>query len=130
MGGSLAAMVMATAPSPIRAAPLAASYSPAPVFVTSALSGAVEWRALGEGGRDQLFRVLSTADVRDFPAPPLADCAVLVGAEGDGYVPRDATEAIHHHWPGSQMRWVNAGHATLLFRHKDVLVEAIADAMV
>ncbi|NNC75857.1 MAG: alpha/beta hydrolase family protein [Acidimicrobiia bacterium] len=130
MGGSLAALVAATAPHPVRAAPLAASYSPAPVFVYGALSGAVEWIALGPDGRDKLFKVLSTADVRDFPAPPLADRAVLAGANGDGYVPRDATEAIHRHWPGSQMRWFDAGHATLMLRRKELLVEAIADAMV
>ncbi|MBT8214591.1 MAG: alpha/beta hydrolase family protein [Acidimicrobiia bacterium] len=130
MGGSLAAMVAATAPQPVRTAPLAASYSPAPVFVHGAISGAIAWDALGPDGPDKLFQVLATADVRDFPAPPLADRAVLVGAESDGYVPRDATEAIHHHWPGSEMRWVDAGHATLLVRRKDLLAEAIADAMV
>lgn len=130
MGGSLAAITAATAPIPVRAAPLAASYSPAPVFTGGALERAVAWDALGPGGRERLYDVLATADVRTHPPPPLAGRAVLVGADRDGYVPVEATTAIHTHWAGSELRWRSAGHATLLLRRKDDLVDAIADAMV
>lgn len=127
MGGSLAALVGATAPVPVRCAPLAASYSPAPVFLDGAIAGAVAWDAIGD--RERLREVLSTASLLVFPPPPEASSAVLVGAERDGFVPRAATEAIHDHWRGSELRWEDAGHASLMYRRLDTLTTAVVDAL-
>jgi pimeloyl-ACP methyl ester carboxylesterase len=59
------------------------------------------------------------------PAPPHTATAVIVGGTKDGYIPRRAVERLHAHWPGSDLRWLPAGHATMIWRHKDSLVDAI-----
>ena len=60
--------------------------------------------------------------------PPHAAAAVLTAATIDGFVPTSAVLALHRHWPGSEMAWVRAGHATLLWRHKDRMAEGIVRA--
>ena len=50
---------------------------------------------------------------------------MIVGARRDGYIPAEAVEALHDHWPGSELRWINAGHATMIWRKKEALVDAI-----
>lgn len=129
MGGNLAALVSASLPFGVATAPLAASHSPAPVFCDGVLRGAIAWRALG--GRDrtaELREVLDQVSVLGAPPLPHHRGAVLVAARRDGYVPADATLALARHWEGSELRWVDAGHATLLWRHRPVLADAIADA--
>ena len=34
-------------------------------------------------------------------------------------------QAVHRHWPGSEMEWVNGGHGSLLWFHRDRLVDAV-----
>ena len=58
------------------------------------------------------------------PRPHTA-AAVVVGGLGDGYIPQSAVTDLHDHWPGSQLRWIDAGHATMIRRHKPALVDAI-----
>jgi hypothetical protein len=53
---------------------------------------------------------------------------VLLAGTRDGFVPTSAVQAIHRHWAGSKMRWVNAGHATLLFTKRDLMVETIVES--
>ena len=43
-------------------------------------------------------------------------------------VPATATEALHAHWPGSELRRIPGGHATLLWFHKGAFATAIADS--
>lgn len=130
MGGNMSALVSATMPFPVATAPLAASYSPSPVYLDGALRGGIAWEALG--GRSsvepKLREALLTASVLDVPAPDHSRHAVLVSARSDGYVPTSTTEALHAHWPGSELRWVSGGHATLLWFHKGALTTAIADS--
>ncbi|MEN8112791.1 MAG: alpha/beta hydrolase family protein [Actinomycetota bacterium] len=129
MGGNIAALVSSTMPFPVATAPLAASYSPSPVYLDGALRGGIAWDALGgEHVEPQLRAALLRASVLDRPAPDHARSAVLVAARSDGYVPPQATRALHEHWPGSELRWVGGGHATLLWFHKDALATAIADS--
>jgi alpha-beta hydrolase superfamily lysophospholipase len=128
MGGSLAATVGATMPYPIALAPLAAAHAPNSVFVAGVLRSSVAWEALGPSGAIRLFDELSRPSVLRIDPGPATTTAVLVGATRDGFVPAEATEAIHSHWPGADMRWIDAGHATLLWRHLKALVAAIGDA--
>ena len=128
MGGSLAATVAATLDLPIAVAPLAAAHAPAPVFTSGVLRNAVAWDALGPDGRERLTEVLLRPSLLRLPPSPPTRCAVLVAASGDGFVAPAATKAIHEHWPGSELRVVRAGHATLLWRHVDILVSATAHA--
>lgn len=130
MGGNIAALVSSTMSFPVATAPLAASYSPAPVYLDGALRGGIDWAALGgkSSAEPRLRETLLRASVLDRPAPDHARHAVLVAARSDGYVPPATTRALHEHWPGSELRWVGAGHATLLWMHKGALAEAIEDS--
>jgi len=130
MGGNIAALVSSTLPFPVATAPLAASYSPAPVYLDGALRGGIDWAALGgeSSAAPRLREMLLRASVLDRPAPAHARHAVMVSARSDGYVPPAATRALHAHWPGSELRWVGGGHATLLWMHKGALATAIEDS--
>jgi hypothetical protein len=130
MGGNIAALVSARLPFPVATAPLAPSYSPAPVYLEGVLRGGIDWAALGgeEAAHPRLGALLLRASVLDSPAPPHARDAVLVAARADGYVPAAATRALHAHWPGSELRWAPGGHATLMWFRKAMLVTAIADS--
>lgn len=130
MGGNISALVSSTMPFPIATAPLAASYSPSPVYLEGALRGGIAWQALGgeSSAEPRLRDALLAASVLDRPAPDHARHAVLVSARSDGYVPATATEALHAHWPGSELRRIPGGHATLLWFHKGAFATAIADS--
>ena len=60
MGGNIGAMVGATAGFPVAMAPLAASYSPGPVFLDGVISNGIQWDQLGgESQRDRLRQTLT-----------------------------------------------------------------------
>ncbi len=130
MGGNMSALVSSTMPFPVATAPLAAAYSPSPVYLDGALRGGIAWDALGgaETAEPRLREALLAASVLDRPAPDHAKHAVLVSAKSDGYVPPATTELLHAHWPGSELRWIGGGHASLLWFHKAALAAAIADS--
>jgi dienelactone hydrolase len=128
MGGNLAALVAVTAPFPLACAPLAAPHSPGPPFVHGLLRHAIDWNALGgddPGTRKRLSDFLHATTILHFPAPDHTRAAVMVAATRDGYVPTAAVQAVHRHWPGSEVDWVNGGHASLLWQHKDRLVAGV-----
>lgn len=129
MGGNIAALVSATVPFPVATAGLAASHSPGPVWTEGLLASAIAWEALG--GRqhlNELAEVLGSASVLNFPPQPHSGAAVLAAPTSDGYIPRTAFEDLHRHWPGSEMRWIAGGHASVLMWKKDELVRAIVDS--
>jgi hypothetical protein len=131
MGGNLAGFVGVLTDTPVAIAPLAASYSAAPVLLGGVHRNTIAWDALGGETPEvvaRLTRVLSAGSILDHPPPEHAAAAVLVAGTRDGYVPTAAPQAIHHHWPGSRMEWVTAGHASLILRHRDILVAAIAES--
>jgi dienelactone hydrolase len=128
MGGNMAGFLAATMPFPVAPALLAASFSPGPPFLHGILRGTIAWEALGGDTpevHERLSEVLHSASILRFPAPPHSRAAVLVAATRDGYVPTAAAQAIHRHWPGSELDWVNGGHGTLLWFHRDRLVSAV-----
>lgn len=129
MGGNIGALIGAAAGFPVAMAPLAASHSPGPVFLDGVISNGIDWDALG--GRDQetaLRKALTSASVLAIPPPDWSSSAVLVAGRSDGFVPQEATEALHRHWPGSELRMRPGGHATLLWQQRPVLARAIADS--
>ena len=128
MGGNIAALIGALMETPVAIAGLAASYSPGPVWLDGILTHMVDWEALGgrsNGAEDRLRRHLTSASVLAVPPRPHTATAVIVGARRDGYIPPAAVEALHEHWPGSELRWLPGGHATMIWRQKDALVDAI-----
>jgi hypothetical protein len=129
MGGNTAAIVSGTLDLPVATAPLAASHSPGPVFLDGVLNGGIDWDALG--GRDQEQRLRDaltgiSALALD-PKPHLAK-AIIVRAASDGYIPASATQELVDHWPGSELRVLRGGHASLVWFRKDKLTTAIVDA--
>lgn len=129
MGGNIGALVGAAAGFPVAMAPLAASYSPGPVFLDGVISHGIQWDALGGiDQRDELRSALTAASVLRIPPPDWAPAAVLVAAKSDGFIPTDAVRRLQQHWPGSALRWRRGGHATLLWRQRRVLADAIADS--
>ena len=54
--------------------------------------------------------------------------AVLVAGTIDGFVPAGAGLTLRHHWPGSEIDWIRAGHATLVWRYKDRTAAAVLSA--
>ncbi len=129
MGGNTAAIVAATMPVPVAAAPLAASHSPGPVFLDGALREGIAWGALGGRSREgELRSTLGAISVLDVEPAPHTAHAVIVRASRDGYVPASAVEALAEHWPGSELRVVRGGHATAIWYRKDQLTDAIVDS--
>jgi pimeloyl-ACP methyl ester carboxylesterase len=131
MGGNIAALIGALMDQPVAIAALAASHSPGPVWVDGILADMVDWDALGgrsNGAADRLRHQLTRASVLAVPPRPHTKQAVIVGARRDGYIPAEAVEALHAHWPGSELRWLPGGHATMILRQKDALVSAILDS--
>ena len=129
MGGNIGAMVGATAGHPVAIAPLAASHSPGPVFLEGVISNGIQWAALGgDDHKDRLREWLGAASVLKLPIPDWTQAAVIVAARGDGFVPPSAVTALHRHWPGSELRWRRGGHATLLWRQRRALANAVADS--
>jgi len=126
MGGNIAALVGALMDRPVAIAALAASHSPGPVWLDGILHDMIDWTALGgpaEAGR--LRNTLALASVLSVPARPHTSEAVIVASRSDGYIPVEAVEALHAHWPGSELRWLSGGHATMIFTQRTQLVEAI-----
>lgn len=130
MGGNIGAMVGATAGFPVAMAPLAASHSPGPVFLDGVISNGIQWDELGgfAAQNRKLRDALTSASVLRLPVPPWSPAAVLVAARSDGFVPHSAVQALHDHWAGSELRWQRGGHATLLWRQRSDLADAIVDS--
>lgn len=129
MGGNIGALVGAVAGFPVAMAPLAASHSPGPVFVDGVIRNGIQWQALGgKDQEDRLRAALSSVSVLNLPAPSWAGSAVMVIGRSDGFIPRSAAEALHAHWPGSELRYRHGGHATVLWRQRPAMADAIADS--
>lgn len=127
MGGNLAAIVGAVHEAPIAITALAASHSPGPVYLDGVLRHAIRWDALG--GRDQaghLREILTSASALEYPARTHHRSAIVVSAEGDAFVPPEASAALARHW-SAELRTIAGGHATALWRHRPVLASTIAD---
>lgn len=128
MGGNLAALAAAASPQPAAMAGLAASHSPGPVYLDGVLSNAIAWKALGGHGAEvRLREFLTSASALGYESRPHHRSAVLLAAEGDGFVPFDAARALADHW-SAELRTLPGGHATALWRHRPTFALAIADA--
>jgi hypothetical protein len=131
MGGNISAFVGALVGFPTAITPVAGSHSPGPPFLQGVMRGGIAWDALGGENPEtegRLRSFLHSASVLDHDPPAHARAAVMLAGTIDGFVPTSAVLALHRHWPGSEMEWVRAGHATLLWRHKDRMADAVVRA--
>ena len=130
MGGNTAAIVSATLDIPVATAPLAASHSPGPVFLDGVLNGGIDWQALGGRDNEQRLRdTLTGVSVLDLEPKPHHRNAIIVRAASDGYIPASATQKLVDHWPGSELRVLRGGHASLVWFRKNQLAATIVDAL-
>jgi pimeloyl-ACP methyl ester carboxylesterase len=134
MGGHMAAITAAVCPFPIACAALATGASAAPIYTQGLLSWSIDLAALaGKTGlqseaNDRLRRLIEAADLTQYAPPLRTDAAVLVGCARDGYVLRNEIQRLHKYWPGSELRWLGAGHVTAVIRGRSFLRSAVADA--
>ena len=134
MGGHMAAIAAAVCPFPIACAALATGVSAAPIYTQGLLSWSIDLAALaGKTGlrseaNERLRRLIEAADLTRYSPPLRADAAVLVGCARDGYVLRTEIQRLHDYWPGSELRWLQAGHVTAVIRGRSRLRGAVVDA--
>lgn len=133
-GGVMSAFATALSDFPVSAVPRGAGCAAGPIFTSSALSLAMRWDVLAEeaGGldaaRERFARALDPVRVDRFPAPHDPGRAILVSSAHDGFIPREEAEALHAHWSGSELRWVQGGHLTGLVLRHDAHRRALLDA--
>jgi hypothetical protein len=135
-GGMMAAFAAALSPFAVAVVPRAAGRSAVPIFTENALVRRFAWSELARpfGGREAARRFfaecLEPVDVGRFPAPVDPSLAIVVGSRHDRFIRPVEVEALHRHWGGAELRWVEAGHLTgalLGMRaHNRAIVEAFA----
>jgi hypothetical protein len=131
MGGNIAGFVGVLLDFPVAMSATAAAYSAGPPFMSGLLRNTIAWEALGGDNPEvvaRISRVLHAGSLLDHVPPPHAARAVLLAGTRDGFVPTSSTQAIHRHWVGSTMHWVNAGHASLLFTKRDLIVGTVVES--
>jgi dienelactone hydrolase len=133
-GGVMAAFAGALSSFPVACVPRGAGDRAQVIFMESALSRSVNWAALARDAgsdreaREYFQRCLEPVRLSRH-APPLAPAsAIIVGSRHDGFVPATESEALHAHWPGSELRMLESGHVTAALLQADEHRRAIRDA--
>lgn len=131
MGGSMAARVAALWPGELAVTALITPHSAAAVFTEGILKRYCAWDVLNrqlDGSGDAMTKMrafLDHTDIRRLPPLGRPDAAFLVGARADAYISRESVEAVHRHWPGSTLTWVDSGHVGAFLFHRGLWVEAV-----
>jgi hypothetical protein len=132
MGGHMAAITAAVTPFAVGCAALATGASASTIYTSGLLSWTVDLEALGENSdgaaQQRLRQLFDAADVTHYPPPIRTEAAVIAGCTRDGYVFRAETERLHKHWPGSTLRWIEAGHFSALISSRRRLCDCVAEA--
>lgn len=125
MGAGYTVATSVLLPWPAATTPLAAAPSPARTFTREILGARLADR-FDEAARQRLFELLDTPSALHSEPLPHHAAAVLVTAEEDGFVVSEEAHVLHAHWPGSELRVLPGGHATMWFLRKPALADAIA----
>jgi pimeloyl-ACP methyl ester carboxylesterase len=134
MGGHMAAITAAVTPFVVGCAALATGASASSIYTRGLLSWSVDLDALVDNpdsrtsAKARLAQLFDVADLTRYPLPVRPDAAVIVGCKRDGYVFNSETERLHHHWKGSTLRWILAGHFSALVTSRRALCDCIAEA--
>lgn len=128
MGGSLAAATSSTVAQPVATTSIAGAHGPGPVFTEGPLRMGIDWDALG--GRTtalpRLAEIFGRASVRTMPQLSHHPAAVVMAGSRDGIVAPSWSRDLASHWDAEYRVVEGAGHATLLWRHRPVIADAIA----
>lgn len=133
-GGMMAAFAGALSSFPVACVPRGAGDHAQAIFMESALSRSVSWAALArDAGSDRSARAYFERCLEPVRlsrhAPPLApESAIVVASRHDGFVPATESEALHAHWPGSELRMLESGHVTAALLQAEQHRQAIRDA--
>jgi pimeloyl-ACP methyl ester carboxylesterase len=130
MGAYVSLLTATMTPGPLTLFPLSAGIAPAPVFTSGMLSRLVDWKALGDGGRDRLAAVLTVGDLRR-RAPLTVDKSVhILALERDGFIARADTEELARHIPGAEVRYVPGhGHVSAVVSGRKILLPFVRDRL-
>ncbi|MEL6544320.1 MAG: alpha/beta hydrolase family protein [Myxococcota bacterium] len=134
-GGVMAAFCAALSRFPVAVCPRGAADSVANLFTRDNFSRVILWQRLSEdvGGELEARRIfrhaLEVVTVSRFPPPVRPEAAVMLSGRHDRFVDPAQAEALHAHWPGSELRWMGAGHVTGLVLRLPSHIRAIRDAM-
>lgn len=133
-GGMMAAFAGALASFPVACVPRGAGDRAHAIFMESALSRSVDWAALARDdgsearARKYFERSLEPVRLSRHPPPLAPGSAIIVASRHDGFVPATESEALHAHWPGSELRMLESGHVTAALLQADAHRQAIRDA--
>lgn len=133
-GGIMAAFAASLSDFPVAAVPRGSGSAAAPIFTNAALSRRIHWPRLGSEmgsvarARAYFRECLEPVQVSRFPPPMHPEAAIIINARGDGFVPPSEAEALHAHWPGSELRWIQSSHVIASFMHGKAQQRAIVDA--
>jgi dienelactone hydrolase len=134
MGGFMAGFSAQTVPFPVAAIPCASGDTAVATLVDSPLRDICDWKKLAEeaGGADHadmlMRQTLSALALSEHGTPVAPEAAIIVGVRNDEFVPPAQPRALHDHWPGAELRWIDGGHTTGWLLHADKMREAIFDA--
>lgn len=56
--------------------------------------------------------------LRNFSVPFDTSLVIAICAKADGYVPREGCSDLEEVWPGSTVRYIDAGHVSAYVRHQ------------
>ena len=126
MGGSLAATAATLLEGDFAVAPLAAA--PYPPMLDGVMRPRIDWEALAPATEEVLRQRLMLPSILNVEPSPATKKAVIVAGRFDKFVPVAMTRSIHEHWAGSELRILDAGHATLIVRKHRHLAQAIVDS--
>jgi len=133
-GGMMAAFAAALTTRPVAAIPRACGAAAAAIFTEDALSRRFDWDRLAQSfgdrelARRHFARCLEPIDACRFPPPRAPEAAILVASRHDRFIRLADVEALHHHWRGSELRWMPAGHLTGAVLHGGMQLRAMLDA--
>lgn len=108
MAGQFSAQTAATLTWEIPVVAMSPSDSPVAVFIEGPMSKSVDWRALGDGGRERLTTLFSQFGVGAL-APPPSKKRILLATRHDGIIPPSAFDRVAAHWRVTP-RWIESGH--------------------
>ena len=127
MGGQMAAMTGALCPDPVRIVTIAASTSPATVFLDGPLRRDVAWPHLGADAPARMREVMEALSILSLPPPVDPSLARVIGTRHDEIVRPGDAGAIARHW-GVHPRWLDDGHVSAIALRPHALAQAVIDA--
>ena len=127
MGGYMASVTAAVTPLDVGLVALASGVSARQTFTETLYARCIDFDALGHD-RVRLGALVDRGSVRHLPMPARTDAAILVGCTRDGFVPNDDTQALADLWPRAELRWVKAGHVSVILSARRALRQAALDS--